>query len=85
MSSKIVSVALIVLLGTLCVLSVDASADGDDRASFGEWVVFVIVVGGMLAVLIVGAILQRREMNPHTGRPRKIRIGRARGPLRKMK
>jgi hypothetical protein len=62
-----------------------AYAQDEDRASVGEWIALVIIVGGVVSVIIIAPVLWRRDTNRHTGLPSKIKRRRGRGPLNKVK
>jgi hypothetical protein len=62
-----------------------ACAQDDDRATVGEWIVLVVIVAGLVSILVIAPVLWRRDANPHTGLPSKIKRRRGRGPLSKMK
>jgi hypothetical protein len=69
----------VVLLLFVCVLV--AYAHDHDRAAPGELMVFVIIATGTAIIFIVAYLLWRRDLNPHTGLPSRIRTRRLRGPL----
>jgi TRAP-type C4-dicarboxylate transport system permease large subunit len=55
--------------------------DEEDRASGAEWVTLVIDSLVAIVLLVVVTIECRRNANPHTGLPSKIKRRRSRGPL----
>jgi hypothetical protein len=56
-----------------------------ERASGGEWIVLLILLAGLVSLTVILPVLWRRNANPHTGLPSKIKRRRGRGPLIKMK
>jgi hypothetical protein len=75
----------LVTLILITVLPVVAVADDEDLASVGDWIVLGIILAGLVTVVVAASILGRRDTNPHTGLPSKIKTRRIRGPLTKRK
>jgi hypothetical protein len=73
------------LISMLLLLPSTVGAQDDDRATVGEWIVLAIILIGAVSVVVIVPVLWRRDANPHTGLPSKIKRRRARGPLRKTK
>jgi len=62
-----------------------AYAQDQDRASFGEWIVLLIVAAGVLSLLVLVPVLRRRNLNKHTRLPSKVKTRRFRGPLGRIR
>jgi hypothetical protein len=76
----LLSFAFAVLLPAFLVHAYD-----QDRASVGEWIALTLIVAALIAVVIIAPILWRRDANPHTGLPSKIKTDRFRGPLTRIR
>jgi hypothetical protein len=56
--------------------------DHDDDASLGEWIVLLVLTAIGAIGLVLLAVVWRRNTNPHTGLPSRVKRRRARGPMR---
>lgn len=57
--------------------------DGQDRAAAGEWIYLAALVLGTVGLLLIVAILRRRNVNPHTGLHSTTKRRRARRPFKR--
>jgi uncharacterized protein YjeT (DUF2065 family) len=85
MHSKTRLLEIRTLICMLFLLPSIAWAQDDDRATVGEWIALLVILAGLVSVLVIAPVLWRRDANPHTGLPSKIKRRRGRGPLSKMK
>jgi hypothetical protein len=83
--SKTLLAAAAVLAVTTGLPAVNAFADEGERATLGEWIALAVIVGALLTVVVIAPFLWRRNTNPHTGLPSKIKTRRFRGPLTRIK
>jgi uncharacterized protein YjeT (DUF2065 family) len=85
MHSKTRLLEIRTLICMLFLLPSIAWAQDDERATVGEWIALLVILAGLVNVLVIAPVLWRRDANPHTGLPSKIKRRRGRGPLSKMK
>ena len=71
----------VVATGFLLVTCAQTAHAHDDQAAPAEWISFAVLIGLVVAFIVVAAIAQARNVNPHTRLPSRIKRRRYRRDL----